>query len=491
MAGSGGRDEAGTPGRPTVLEGLSVDFDGRFGLHGIDWRLEPGQQWLVVGANGAGKSALAAVLAGAGQRTAGRIEGLPERVALVSYEAQAELIAAERRKDDADITDVVSEGTPVRELAYRDGADGVDRARVDELVGTFGLAPLLDRAFRKLSTGETRKLMLVRALSQRPELLVLDEPFDGLDADTHAGLHGLLADLAPSVRMVIVLNRLDEAPAFITDIAHVGDARLLSCVPRTDAARWAELHRLLHLQTTDLRVPAPEGATGAADRPPPLDPEQPLVHLEGVAVRYGDTTIFEGIDWTIRAGEHWQLSGPNGSGKTALLSLITGDHPQCYVNDITVFGYKRGTGESIWQIKRHIGYVSTALQWEYRVSASVRNVIVSGFHDSIGLYARHSDEQGRIADAWLDLLGMRDRSSEPFTRLSHGDQRLLLIARAMVKHPPLLILDEPCLGLDDMNRQRVLALIERICAGSETTVLYVNHHAGDAIPGIGRRLELG
>jgi len=472
--------------RPIVFEGLSVDFDGRFALHDVDWRLEPGQQWLVVGANGAGKSALAAVLAGAGQGTAGRVEGLPERVALVSYEAQAELIAAERRKDDADIMDVISEGTPVRELAYR---DGVEAARVDELVETFGLAPLLDRAFRKLSTGETRKLMLVRALSSRPDLLVLDEPFDGLDAGTHARLQDLLVELTASVRMVIVLNRLDDAPGFITDIAHVGDGRLLARVARTDTVRWAELQQLLHLQTTGLRVPAPDGAP--VDRLPPLDPDQPLVRLNGVTIRYGDTTIFEGIDWTIRPGEHWQLSGPNGSGKTGLLSLITGDHPQCYVNDITVFGYKRGTGESIWQIKRYIGYVSTALQWEYRVGAGVRNVIISGFHDSIGLYTKYSDEQARIADAWLDLLGMSDRANEPFTRLSHGDQRLLLIARAMVKHPPLLILDEPCLGLDDMNRQLVLALIERICAGSETTVLYVNHHAGDAIPGIERRLELG
>jgi len=155
----------------------------------------------------------------------------------------------------------------------------------------------------------------------------------------------------------------------------------------------------------------------------------------------------------INPGEHWQLTGPNGSGKTCLLSLITGDHPQCYVNDIRVFGFQRGQGESIWQIKQFIGYVSTQLQWEYRVSTSVRNVVISGFHDSIGLYTKPSDVQKNIADQWLDVLGMRHRANEPFTQLSHGDKRLLLIARAMVKHPPLLILDEPCLGLDDINRQ--------------------------------------
>jgi len=468
-----------------VLDRLSVDFDGGFALRDIDWRLEPDRHWLVLGPNGAGKSALAAVLAGAGEKIGGHLAGVPERVALVSYELQAELIAAELRKDDADILDVISEGTPVRELAYRADADA---ARVDELVEAFGLVPLLERSFRKLSTGETRKLMLVRALSSAPQLLILDEPFDGLDADTHARLQAYLTTLADSLRLVIVLNRLDEAPAFVTDVAYVDGGRLVSCVSCADKVGWAELRQLLHLKCTDLNIPK---ANPAAERLPALDPDQPLVRLQGATIRYGDTVIFEGIDWTIRAGEHWQLSGPNGSGKTGLLSLITGDHPQCYTNDITVFGYRRGSGESIWEIKRYLGYVSTALQWEYRVSASVRHVIISGFHDSIGLYTKYSDDQARIADAWLDLLGMGRRAHEPFTQLSHGDQRLLLIARAMVKHPPLLILDEPCLGLDDMNRQLVLTLIERICAGSETTVLYVNHHAGDVVPGIARRLTLG
>ena len=149
---------------------------------------------------------------------------------------------------------------------------------------------------------------------------------------------------------------------------------------------------------------------------------------------------------------------------------------------------QRGSGESIWQIKQHIGYVSTALQWEYRVSTSVRNVIISGFFDSIGLYSKASDAQKAIADQWLDVLGMRAMADAPFTGLSFGEQRLVLIARAMVKHPPLLILDEPCLGLDDVNRQLVLALIERIAGGNTSTVLYVNHREQDRIRGIERHL---
>lgn len=465
------------------LDALSVDFDERFQLHDIDWTIQPGQHWLITGANGSGKSALAAVLAGDGAHLSGTLSGVPARVALVSYERQAELIAAERRKDDADILDVISEGTPVAEI-IEDGCADLDLAQT--LVDTLGLRPLMTRAFRKLSTGETRKVMLIRALTSRPDLLVLDEPFNGLDRDSLAWLQGYLSELAETTPMVVVLNRFDECPDFITDVAYVDDGHLPLCVGRDDEQAYAELYQLLHLKTSDLEIPAADPSAQL----PPLDPNAPLARLTGATVRYSENTVFEGLDWTIEPNQHWQLSGPNGSGKTCLLQLITGDHPQCYVNDIVAFGFQRGTGESIWQIKQFIGYVSTALQWEYTVSTALRNVIISGFYDSIGLYTKSTDAEKAIADEWLALLGMSDRADEPFNKLSYGDQRLVLIARAMVKHPPLLILDEPCLGLDDMNRQLVLALVERICLGSETTVLYVNHREQDRIPGIDNQLNL-
>ena len=468
------------------LDAVSVDFDGRFRLDDINWVIEPGQHWLVTGANGSGKSALAAALAGEGERVSGTWSGVPERVALVSYERQAELIEAERRKDDADILDVISEGTPAGEII-----DAVCRDRVlaDELTDTLGLRPLIGRAFRKLSTGETRKVMLIRALTSQPDLLVLDEPFDGLDDDSLAWLQEYLCVLAttvPTIPIVMVLNRFDEIPEFITHVAYVDDGHLAHRVERDDEPAMADLYRLLHLQASDLVVPRAD----PADRLPPLQPNDPLVRITDATIRYGENTVFEHLDWTIEPNQHWQVSGPNGSGKTGLLSLITGDHPQCYVNDINVFGFQRGTGESIWQIKQYIGYVSTALQWEYRVGTGLRNVIISGFFDSIGLYSKSTETQRAIADDWLELLGMSDRADQPFNDLSFGDRRLVLIARAMVKHPPLLILDEPCLGLDDMNRQLVLALIERICASDETAVLYVNHRSQDAIRGIDNHLTL-
>ncbi|MGB0664722.1 MAG: molybdate ABC transporter ATP-binding protein ModF [Pontibacterium sp.] len=468
---------------PIQLNGVSVNFDDRFSLHDINWTLSPNEHWVVTGGNGAGKSALAAVLAGAGELVAGSVSGVPPRVGLVSFEAQAELIAQELKKDDADIMDVISEGTPTSEMIF-DHCE--DQALGQSLAEKFGITQLFDRAFRKLSTGETRKVMLIRALANNPDLLILDEPFDGLDVDTLAMLQAHLESIIDTVPMVLVLNRFDEMPSFITHVAYVEEGRLVHKIDKQDEQAFADLYQLLHLKTTDLSVP---DASNVAQLPA-LNPEDPLVKLTDISIKYGDATIIDKLNWTINPGDHWQLSGPNGSGKTGLLSLITGDHPQCYVNDIFVFGFKRGSGESIWQIKQFIGYVSTALQWEYRVSTSVRNVIISGFYDSIGMYTKASDGEKAIADQWLALMGMTGRADQPFNKLSYGDQRMLLIARAMVKQPPLLILDEPCLGLDDMNRQLVLALIEKICEGGKTTVLYVNHHPEDKIKGIENYLAL-
>lgn len=472
-------------GRHQSIEmiGLTVDFDERFTLNNINWTIKPDQHWMITGANGSGKSALAALMAGAGEILSGTLEGTPAKVGIVSFEAQAELIAKELTKDDADIMDVIAIGTTVREVLAEDCSN---QLLSDELIEKFGLMPLLDRAFRKLSTGETRKMMLVKALISSPDLLILDEPFDGLDVNTLPVLQDYLKTLVNTVPMIMVLNRLDECPDYITDVAYIEAGELRHQVSRSDEKAYSELHQLLHLKTTDLNVPAVNKESAL----PPLDPAQPLVRLQNTAIKYDDTVIFKDLDWTIERNQHWQLSGPNGSGKTCLLSLITGDHPQCYVNDIFVFGFQRGSGESIWQIKQYIGYVSTALQWDYRVSVNVRNVIISGFYDSIGLYTKPTETEVATADQWLALLGMNNRADQPFNKLSYGDQRLLLIARAMVKHPPLLILDEPCLGLDEINRQLVLALIEKICAGTETSVLYVNHHPEDKIAGIDNYLAL-
>ena len=466
-----------------VFDGACIRFNDSFSLLDITWKIEPGQVWAIMGASGSGKSALAATLTGEGEITSGTLNGIIENAGVVSLGSQAALIERERLRDDSDLTDQVSNGTPVGEMLDE---VSVDPGLKSKLIKLFRLDALLDRGFRKLSTGETRKVLYTRALTSKPDLMVIDGPFEGLDAQTIPLISDVLQQVSDETPMLLVINRFDELPEYVTHIAVLEKGLLKQTLETSDKPALDLVFQLLHLKSTDIRIPdALPGETL-----PPLNPAEPLVDIRNASIRYTDNLVFEHLDWHIEPRQHWQLTGPNGSGKTCLLNLITGDHPQCYSNDIFVCGYQRGNGESIWDIKQHIGYVSSELQWDYRVSISCRNVIVSGFYDSIGLYTKASDLQEEIAMQWLQILGLKNRARQPFSQFSYGDQRLLLIARAMVKHPHLLILDEPCFGLDDMNRQLVLALVEKICAGSETTVIYVNHHAQDQIEGIENYLAL-
>ena len=461
-----------------------IRFNDSFSLLDIDWILGEGQTWAILGGSGSGKSALAAAVAGAGQLTSGSVTGIDQNAGIVSLEAQAALIERERLRDDSDITDRINAGTPVRDM--------LDEVCVDPdlqatLIRLFRLEDLLDRGFRKLSTGETRKVLLARVLTSRPPLMIVDGPFEGLDAQTVPLIEEILRQISTEAPLLLVINRFDEIPDFATHVAFLEKGSLKITTETRDRPTMSLLSRLSHLKTTDIKIP--DLVPGA--KPPALKSDAPLVDIRKACVRYTGNTVFENLDWRIEPGQHWQLTGPNGSGKTCLLNLITGDHPQVYSNDIFVCGYQRGQGESIWDVKRHIGYVSSALQWDYRVGISCRNVIISGFHDSIGLYSKVSEQERQTARQWLRVLGLQDYADRPFNQCSYSEQRLLLIARAMVKHPQLLILDEPCFGLDDLSRQLVLALIEKICAGTESTVIYVNHHAQDSIEGIEHYLALG
>ena len=198
-----------------------------------------------------------------------------------------------------------------------------------------------------------------------------------------------------------------------------------------------------------------------------------MVH---VTVGYGDRCILKDLNWTVRTGEHWGLLGPNGSGKTTLLSLISGDHLQAYANEIRLFGHRRGSGESIWDIKSRIGLVSSEFQCRFNRPFTVQDVVQSGFFDSVGLYRYVGKEQAHDAALWMAFFGIQNKADTIFNRLSYGEKRLVLLARAMVKNPELLILDEPCQGLDPANRRVIIELVDTIGRETSTQILYVTHH---------------
>ncbi|RRJ85181.1 molybdate ABC transporter ATP-binding protein ModF [Aestuariirhabdus litorea] len=448
-----------------------------------DWTLNPTEQWALVGSNGSGKSLVGQLLSGDLKPARGSVSGRPPHVGYVSFEKQQALLEAERYKDDTDFLDRVDTGTPVRELVQQRVRD---EARLNELANLLGMTEILDRGFRLLSTGETRKLLLAQALMEQPDLLVLDEPFDGLDQASHASVETLISRLMrEGVMVVLLLNRFSELLPEVTHLAYVSQCQLLAQGPREallEGGALETLHRFHQLPDT-----LPPRDPSQAVNPPPAD--QPLVKMNNIRVSYAEKTIIEGLDWQVDAGQHWAVRGPNGCGKTTLLSLVSGDHPQSYANDLRLFGIQRGSGESIWEIKQHIGLVSSNLQLNYRVPISALNMIISGFFDTIGVYTQPSDRQRELGREWLRLIHLEHHANTPIAQLSYGEQRMLLIARAMVKHPPLLILDEPCQGLDEINRQMVLALLNQIGQLGESTLLFVSHHDEDYPDCINHRLE--
>ena len=318
--------------------------------------------------------------------------------------------------------------------------------------------------------------------------MILDEPFDGLDVQSRAQLATLLGSLnQQGYTLVLVLNRFDEIPEFIQNAGVLADCNLTETGEKSALLKQALIAQLAHSENLDgITLPEPDAPSARHA----LDPHQPRIVLRDGVVAYDDRPILNHLSWTVNPGEHWQIVGPNGAGKSTLLSLITGDHPQGYSNDLTLFGRRRGSGETIWDIKKHIGYVSSSLHLDYRVSTTVRNVILSGYFDSIGIYQAVSDKQHKLAQQWLDILGMDNRVADaPFHSLSWGQQRLALIVRALVKHPTLLILDEPLQGLDPLNRQLIRRFVDVLISEGETQLLFVSHHAEDAPSCITHRLE--
>ena len=472
-----------------TLQNCHAIFAEHFHLRIDSFLVKQKQHTVVLGPNGSGKSALAALVAGRGELQDGQRQ-VSSHLSWVSVEQQQALIEAEKQKDCADILDIIPIATTVEEILLEGlHSNDINQTLLTRVSGVFALTGMLQRPFRALSTGETRKLMLAKALLSQPELLILDEPWDGLDKQACADFNELLLELSIKTTLILVLNRLSEIPSFCEQLVLMqsGSIQWQTDVDSDLDNQLTHIRQLQHMQQQDLILPVKDDDSFA---PHPLDVAAPLVKLNSVKVNYAENIVFSNLNWTIRPQQHWQVTGPNGSGKTCLLNLITGDHPQCYVNDIYVFGYQRGSGESIWQIKQYIGYLSNAFHLDYRVNCSLLNVVLSGFYDSIGMYQQATKNQMTLAQQWLAVMRLDKQSATSFQELSFGDQRLALIARAMVKHPALLILDEPCNGLDDINRLKVLALIDLLAREGTTTLLYVNHHQEDLIPSIKHCLSM-
>lgn len=353
-----------------------------------------------------------------------------------------------------------------------------DDALKQQLFELFRIEPMLDKKIILLSSGELRKFQLTKTLLTSPRILVMDNPFIGLDAPTRELLFNLLEQLTRlgTLQIVLVLSMLDDIPSFITHVIPVNERK---AGEKMEREAYIEAFR-----SQDVVAPMDELQKRILDLPYDNTnyTSDEVVKLNKVSIRYDNRTILKELDWTVMRGQKWALSGENGAGKSTLLSLVCADNPQSYACDISLFGRKRGTGESIWEIKKHIGYVSPEMHRAYLKNLPAIEIVASGLHDSIGLYKRPKEEQMAVCEWWMDIFGIAALKDTPFLQLSSGEQRLALLARAFVKDPELLILDEPLHGLDTYNRRRVKKVIEAFCSRRDKTMIMVTHYENE-LPG--------
>ncbi|WP_114767053.1 molybdate ABC transporter ATP-binding protein ModF [Vibrio rhodolitus] len=447
-----------------------------------NWHIEAEQTWGIFSSQGDIGSMLGDLLCGEIEPESGelRIEGC--HIAQVSLSEQQRLLEQEIEKDDTDFLDRIDQGSLVYDLIFEVSQD---EALTQTLIEELDLVQLAQSGFRVLSTGETRRVMLARALAAKPDLVLLDNPFTGLDVEHRGALAEYLQRLSQSVQMLITFSRESDMPDWIELIALFNGGKLDSTM---DKQSWDE-HPIIAQIKSQSEKQSEEMMGLIRQHQHSTHFDNPIFELKSGKVEYTDKTIFTDLNWRIDKGQHWQVKGPNGCGKSTLLGLIFGDHPQCYSNDIHIFGKKRGSGETIWEIKQHIGMVSSALHLQYRVNCSALDVILSGFYDSIGLYTQPSKKEINIAKEWLTILHMARYEKTSFKQLEYGQQRLLLIARAIVKQPTLLILDEPYQGLDYLGRVLVKNTLELIAKENLSQLLYVSHYQEDGLDSIQNYLE--
>ncbi|EPF1749712.1 molybdate ABC transporter ATP-binding protein ModF [Vibrio alginolyticus] len=447
-----------------------------------DWKINTQQSWGIFSADGDTGSLLGDLICDEMSPNSGEIELNGLSVAQVSLSEQQRLLERELEKDDTDFLDRIDQGSTVYSLILEQSQD---TNLTEQLINDLDLSHLKDSGFRVLSTGETRRVMLARALATQPDLVLLDNPFTGLDIAHRAALARYLHSLSQNVQLLVTFSRESDMPEWINSIALFSAGKLDSTM---DKSSW-DNHPIIGQIKSQSEQQSEEMMSLIRQHQHSTPFNNPIFELKNGTVEYTDKKIFTDLNWRIDKGQHWQVKGPNGCGKSTLLGLIFGDHPQCYSNDIDIFGKKRGTGETIWEIKQHIGMVSSALHLQYRVNCSALEVILSGFYDSIGLYNQPTRKEMNIANEWLDILHMSQYKKTSFKQLEYGQQRLLLIARAIVKQPTLLILDEPYQGLDFLGRRLVKNTLELIARENLSQLLYVSHYQEDRLDSIKNELE--
>lgn len=453
---------------------LNLKYGSNTVLSDLNWQIFPGQHWVLGGPSGTGKTSLAKAIAGLipfqgvlslnFQDTLSLdSQGSPSKHLLyVSNWYQFTNLEGDKnfyyqqRYNKSQVKETLS---VYAELQHYAASEGLDFADAQAHLEAFGFENFKEAQLFELSSGEHKKLQLIKALWLRPQLLIIDQPYTGLDAQSRSYLNSAFDQLAAQGTTLLLITSDADLPSCIKHYAEIQEGQLIERSSAQEISRAAA--------RTQKRLPY------FLQQAPQVSSEI-MVRMKDVCINYGEKQVLKNINWEVKAGEKWLLQGHNGSGKSTLLSLINADHPQAYANDITLFGNKRGSGESIWEIKAHLGIISPEMHWYFDQTAKVWQCIASGFFDSVGLFQNLGYDGQQKVNQILDFFELTPYKDQLLNTLPLGKQRLALLARTIIKNPELLILDEPCQGLDLEQTTHFNAVVDELC-GYGKTLIYVGH----------------
>ncbi len=457
-----------------IIQDLLVSLSGKIVLNKITLTIADGEQWAILGPSGSGKTTLAKALTKSiffrGLIELSHEQKATDTLNIILIEQQhrfknksnVENFYYQQRFNSADAEETITTEEELN-LASENHPDK------SKWINFFNIQDILDKPIIQLSNGENKRLQLVKAMLKNPDLLILDNPFIGLDTAGRDSLSRGLDQISKDGVKLILIASEHDIPNCFTHIALINKGTILK---KGIASQMKK--ELTHADEIPLDIdllkncytPIPESFDNAAK-------------MVNVTIRYNEKQILSNINWEVKRGEKWNLRGPNGSGKSTLLSLITADNPQAYATEIYLFDKRKGTGESIWDIKKKIGYLSPEIHLFFNQGETAFQTVASGLYDTIGLFRKPDAEKIAVILNWMKLLKIDQFADKMLNQLSLGEQRLVMLARALVKSPALLILDEPCQGLDQQQTSFIKNLIDQLCKTNETTLIYVSHYQQD------------
>jgi molybdate transport system ATP-binding protein len=471
----------------------------------LNFAINKGQSWALVGESGSGKSALLQIIAGNLNITRGEVKHLffddylqqhPDNADHLTYHKLIGMVEArhhfknlsntgdfyyQQRYNSMDSEDAL---TVEQYLQTIKPAPQLNLYwHFDKIISTLKLDKLADKQLIKLSNGETKRLRIAAALLKNPVLLLMDSPLTGLDVQTRAEFNEIISEITQSGITLVMATSPFEIPDAITNVGILKAGAIVKELARKD------FNPVMVTSQNNNSIDEQE-LRSLLNVTPSTDAYQQIIAMQNVRIKYGDNIILNNVNWQVKAGERWALLGHNGAGKSTLLSLINGDNPQAYANDIILFDKKRGTGESIWDIKKKIGFVSPELHQYFPTDNSCLQVIESGYYDTLGLFRPSNNDRAAIALRWMKALEIDQHARTLLKNVPASAQRLCLLARALVKNPPLLIFDEPCQGMDTHQQLHFKNLVDTICSLSNVTLIYVTHYQHEIPDSVDNVLKL-